>query len=57
MKIFLVSYVGERPWWSMQSPNEGRKTKERAKRRERSEQVTEDKENYMNEPNNLRRFK
>ena len=25
--IFLVSYVGERPWWSIQSLNKGRKKK------------------------------
>ena len=24
---FLVSYVGERPWWPIQSPNKGRKKK------------------------------
>ena len=23
--LFLVSYVGERPWWPIQSPNKGRK--------------------------------
>ena len=25
--FFLVSYVGERPWWPVQSPNKGRKNK------------------------------
>ena len=25
--IFLVSYVGERPWWPIQSLNKGRKKK------------------------------
>ena len=25
--FFLVSYVGERPWWPIQSPNKGRKKK------------------------------
>ena len=37
--FFLVSYVEERPWWSIQSPNKGRKKKAKAKRRERSYQV------------------
>ena len=32
--VFLVSYVGERPWWPIQNPNKGRKRM--AKRRERS---------------------
>ena len=27
ISFFLVSYVGERPWWPMQSPNKGRKKK------------------------------
>ena len=26
-KLFLVSYVGEKPWWPIQSPNRGRKKK------------------------------
>ena len=26
-QIFLVSYIGERPWWPIQSPNKGRKKK------------------------------
>ena len=25
--FFLVSYVGERPWWAIQIPNKGRKKK------------------------------
>ena len=35
--LFLVSYVGERPWWPIQCLNKERKRK--AKRRERSDQV------------------
>ena len=35
-----MSYVEERPWWPIQSPDKGRKTKKRkAKRRGRSDQV------------------
>ena len=25
LTFFLVGYVGERPWWPIQSPNKGRK--------------------------------
>ena len=32
---FLVSYVEERPWWSIQSPNKGRKKKAERLRGER----------------------
>ena len=35
--ILFLSYVEERPWWPIQSPNKRRKRK--AKRRERSDQV------------------
>ena len=37
--IFLASYVPERPWWPIQSPNKGRKKKAKAKRRERSDKI------------------
>ena len=36
-------YVEERPWWPIQSPNEGRKKKAKAKRREiKSSSMTSD---------------
>ena len=35
--FFLVSYVGDRPWWPMQSPNNGRK--EIAKGKEERDQI------------------
>ena len=34
--FFLMGYVEERLWWSIQSPNKGRKRQ--AKRKERSDQ-------------------
>ena len=36
---FLVSYVGERPWWPIHSPNKGERRMQKAKSRERSDQV------------------
>ena len=27
LSFFLVSYVGKKPWWHIQSPNKGRKKK------------------------------
>ena len=36
--VLLMSHVGERPWWPIQSPNKGRQKKKRkAKRRERDQ--------------------
>ena len=39
LKFILVSYVGERPWWPIQSPNNGREKKVEAKSRGRQDQV------------------
>ena len=30
--LLLVSYVEERPWWPIQSPNKGRRKKEESER-------------------------
>ena len=38
-RIFLVSYVEERPWWPMQSSRKEERSKRNAKRREGSDQV------------------
>ena len=37
--FFLVSYVGEKPWWPILSPNKGRKNKSEKLRGESSDQV------------------
>ena len=38
-QYFLLSYVEERPWWPIQSPTEEERRKQKAERRERSDQV------------------
>ena len=40
--LFSVSYVGERPWWPIESLNKGRKKKAKAKREIRSSLSTLD---------------
>ena len=36
--VFLVSYVGAKPWWPIQSPTEEERRKRKAKKRE-SDQI------------------
>ena len=37
--FFLVSHVRERPWWPIQTPTKEERREQKAKRRERSDQV------------------